>query len=181
MKIMMATKNPGKIEGAKKAFSHYFENVEIVGISASSEVPDQPVNEELYLGAKNRVKNLKKYCLENNIQADLFISIESGLTIQLGSYLIINLAVIEDNDLFSSIGTSAGFPVPETLVSEIKNSDLNEVMTKIFEENDLRSSKGGISYLTQDQISRIDLTEQAFIMALTKYINLSWQDEKKVN
>lgn len=36
MKILMGTKNPGKIEGAKQAFEKYFDNVEIEGISVSS-------------------------------------------------------------------------------------------------------------------------------------------------
>ena len=29
MKVLMGTKNPGKIEGAKQAFERYFNNVEI--------------------------------------------------------------------------------------------------------------------------------------------------------
>ena len=29
MKILMGTKNPGKIQGAKEAFEKYFNNVEI--------------------------------------------------------------------------------------------------------------------------------------------------------
>jgi len=45
-------------------------------------------------------------------------------------------------------------------------------MNKIFEKDDERHNKGGgIQLLTHDKISRIDLTEAAFIMALTKYIN----------
>ena len=47
MKILMGTKNPGKIEGAKQAFEKYFDNVEIEGISVDSEVGDQPFNEEI--------------------------------------------------------------------------------------------------------------------------------------
>ena len=57
----MGTKNPGKIQGAKEAFEKYFENVEIEGVASDSEVGDQPVNEEIFQGAKNRVKNIKKY------------------------------------------------------------------------------------------------------------------------
>ena len=55
MKILIATQNKGKVEGAKRAFEKFFENVEIVGISASSDVPEQPVNEETWQGAKNNV------------------------------------------------------------------------------------------------------------------------------
>ena len=79
MKVLIATKNQGKIEGAKRALENYFNNVEIEGIPVNSDVPDQPVNKEIYIGAKNRVKNLKEYAKNNNIKADLFLGIESGI------------------------------------------------------------------------------------------------------
>ena len=44
-------------------------------------------------------------------------------------------------------------------------------MDKIFSGKDLGKGKGGISYLTKDEVSRIDLTRNAFIMALTQHIN----------
>ena len=44
-------------------------------------------------------------------------------------------------------------------------------MDKIFNRQELSKGKGGISLLTKDQISRIDLTKNAFIMALTSHIN----------
>ena len=40
MKILIATKNQGKIEGAKRAFEHYFNDVEILGIPVNSEVSE---------------------------------------------------------------------------------------------------------------------------------------------
>lgn len=67
MKILMGTKNPGKIQGAREAFEKYFDNVEIQGIAVDSEVGDQPFNQEIIQGAKNRVKNLKKYAKENQL------------------------------------------------------------------------------------------------------------------
>ena len=36
MKILMGTKNPGKIEGARRAFEKYFDNSEIEGICVES-------------------------------------------------------------------------------------------------------------------------------------------------
>jgi non-canonical (house-cleaning) NTP pyrophosphatase len=78
MKVLIATKNQGKIEGARKALLNYFDNVEIEGIPVESNVSEQPVNDEIYAGAKNRVKNLKEYCKQNNVVADLYLSIESG-------------------------------------------------------------------------------------------------------
>jgi non-canonical (house-cleaning) NTP pyrophosphatase len=44
-------------------------------------------------------------------------------------------------------------------------------MDKIFAGEGLGQQKGGISFLTKDQVTRIELTRGAFIMALIKYIN----------
>lgn len=107
MKIIIGSKNPTKIEGAKKAFEHYFNDFEIEGIAVNSDVCDMPLNDEIYSGAKNRVKNLKKYCIDNNIVADLYISIEAGMSNQICEYMITNVAVIEDNEENRSFGVSA--------------------------------------------------------------------------
>ena len=53
MKVLIATKNQGKIEGAKKALLNYFSEIEIQGIPVKSNVSEQPVNEEIYTGTKN--------------------------------------------------------------------------------------------------------------------------------
>lgn len=171
MKILMGTKNPGKIEGARQAFEKYFDSVEIEGISVESEVGNQPVNEEILQGAKNRVKNLKKYANTNNIKADFYIASEAGITNLLGEWIDINAVIIEDSKGFQSIGTSQGFPIPDKYIEEIKQTELGKVMDRLFSGKELGKGKGGISFLTKDEITRIDLTRNAFIMALTRFIN----------
>ena len=172
MKILMGTKNPGKIKGAKEAFEKYFDNVEIEGIPVSSDVSDQPINEEIFEGAKNRIKNLKKYAKENNLEVDFFVASEAGITILLGGeWIDINAAVIEDKNGVQSVGTSQGFQVPDRYMDEIRATELGKVMDKIFKGHELGKGKGGISILTKDVISRIDLTRNACIMALIKHIN----------
>lgn len=171
MKILIGTKNPGKIEGARQAFETYFENVEIEGISVESEVSNQPVNEEIFLGAKNRVKNLKKYAKQNNLKADYYIASEAGITDLLGEWIDINAVVIENAEGYQSVGTSQGFQIPQKYVKEIKETELGKVMDKIFEKEKLGQGKGGISYLTKGEVSRIDLTKSAFLMALINHIN----------
>ena len=137
-----------------------------------SNVSEQPLNDEIYNGAKNRVKNLREYAKENNIDTDLYLGIESRITNFLGRWMITNIAVIEDNTGFESYGTSPSFPVPYRLVKDIIDTDLSQVMNTVFSKDDERHNKGGgIQLLTHNKISRIDLTEYAFIMALTKYIN----------
>ena len=171
MKILIGTKNPGKIEGAREAFEKYFDNVEIEGISVNSVVGDQPINKEILQAAKNRVKNLKKYAKENQIKADFYISSEAAITNLLGEWIDINAVVIEDSKGLQSIGTSQGFPIPDKYIEEIKKTELGKVMDKIFSGKELGKGKGGISFLTKNEVTRIDLTRNALIMALTKYIN----------
>ena len=177
MKVLIGTKNKGKIEGAKRAFSRYFDNVEVVSIPVKSGVPEQPVGKDIYLGAKNRVDNLVEYAKGEGIDTDFYVAIESGITDSLGKWSIINLVAIRDKFGYDSWGNSAGFPVPDKYVESIIDKTLGTVMDEIFEKNDLRSSVGGISYLTHNIVNRIDLTESAFIMALTQYINKDiWKD-----
>ena len=171
MKVLIGTKNPGKIEGARQAFEKYFTDIEIEGVSVESEVGNQPINEDIFKGAKNRVKNLKRYAKENNIKADFYVSSEAGITNLLGDWIDINAVVIEDSKGFQSVGTSQGFPIPEKYIEEIKETELGKVMDKIFDGNELGKGKGGISFLTKDKITRIDLTRNAFIMALISHIN----------
>lgn len=178
MKILIGTKNPGKIQGAKEAFENYFNDFDITGISVSSNVGEEPLNNEIYEGARNRVDNLIKYAKENNIEAEYFLGVESGITNLLGKWIIVNVAVIKDKNGYESWGTSPAFPVPNKYVDEIIATDLGKVMDKIFQENVLRSGKGGISFLTNGVISRIDQTRVAFVMALTQHINEIWSDKK---
>ena len=67
-------------------------------------------------------------------------------------------------------------PVPILNVEPIKTETLGTVMDNIFNESDLRSSTGGIGLLTKEVVTRIDLTCDAFLMALTPFINDIWKD-----
>ena len=177
MKVLIGTNNQGKVEGAKQAFGKFYKDVKVEGISVSSDVSDEPVNDEIYMGASNRVNNLIKYSKENNIDVDFYVGVESGITNQLGKWCIIQIAVVKDKSGYESFGTGPAFPVPEKYVDEIINTDLGILMDKIFKGNGLKNEKGGIAHLTNDVITRYDLTREAIIMALTEFINGDiWKD-----
>ncbi len=171
MKTLVGSTNQVKINGAIRALERYYSNVSVEGIKVSSGVSDEPINEEIYLGARNRLNNLIDYAKNNNLDIDYFMTIESGITNLLGDYIIINVALISDNNGNISMGTSAGFPVSNKYLDEIISTDLNKVITKLFSPKEEGSKEGAISYLTKSVITRTHLTEEAFIMALTKFIN----------
>ncbi|MBQ8681930.1 MAG: DUF84 family protein [Bacilli bacterium] len=175
MKVLVATKNKAKLLGVEKAINKYFNDITIQGIDVSSDVSEQPINEEIYKGAINRVENLIKYCSKNNISSDYFIGIESGITNLLGSWVNITIVYIKDKDGIQSIGYSSAYPIPDKYIDDIKEKSLGIFMEKLFKENS--SSKGGVNLLTHGEITRIDLTKEATIMALTTFINGSvWRE-----
>ena len=176
MKILIGTENSGKIESAKRAFKKYFEDVEIEGIKVSSGVPDEPVNDQIYKGAKNRISELKKYAKENNKQADYYISVESGITNKFGKWMIVSLAAMENKNGIESWGMGPAYPVPDKYVNEIIEKDLQVIMDRLYNSTNIGQKKGGIAKITHDIVTRIDLNELAFIMCLTTYINgEKWQ------
>ena len=177
MKAIIGTANPGKIEGAKQALEAYFDSVEIEGYKASSGVGDQPVSEETKEGARNRALNAKEYAEENGIEADLFMGIESGIIELYGTWFIANAAVVIDKDGYESTGYGPSFPVPSQYVEDIIKTDFGQVVSKIFHQQDLGKSVGGIDSITHHSISRIDITRDAFIMALTQHANDYWNDK----
>ncbi len=126
MKILIGTKNPGKIEGARQAFAKYFKEFEIEGVEVDSEVGAQPFNKEIFLGAKNRVKNLKQYAKEHDMAVDFFVASEAGIINFYGDYIDINAAIVENSISFQSIGISQGFPIPEKYMEEIKKTELRK-------------------------------------------------------
>lgn len=49
IKVLIGTNNQGKVEGAKQAFEKFYKDVEVIGISVSSDVSDEPVNDDIYI------------------------------------------------------------------------------------------------------------------------------------
>ena len=167
IKILIGSNNKAKIEGAKLAFEKYFSNFEIIGKDISSGVNAQPINDEILLGARNRIKGLKELNLKD---IDFYISSEAGL-INIGDlYVNINLGVIEDINGYESIGTSQGFMIPKNKVELVKNKSLGIVMDEICNGINLNKDKGGIYFLSLGEVNRIQLVRDSFILALVPFL-----------
>ena len=167
IKILIGSNNKAKIEGAKLAFEKYFSDFEIISKDISSGVNAQPINEEILLGARNRIKGLKELNI-NNI--DFYISSEAGL-ISIGDlYVNINMGVIEDINGYESIGTSQGYMIPKNKIELVKEKTLGVVLDETFNGINLNRNKGGINYLTLGEVNRIQLVRDSFILALVPFL-----------
>lgn len=177
MKILVGSKNPSKIDGVKLAFEKFFQDVETIGVDVDSEVSAQPVNGDTMLGAKNRVKNLKIYAIENSIDTDYYVAVESGLIDIYGDPAIINACYLESSDGVVSYGYSAGFPIPEGKFQDIKDRGLSTIMDETFhtEPSGGPKVKGGIYRLTNGVMGRIEFAVSSTTMALTRILHPEWR------
>ena len=177
MRVLVGSKNSSKIDGVKIAFEKFFDNVEAIGVDVDSEVSSQPVNGDTMLGAKNRVKNLKAYAVENSVEADYYVAVESGLMDMYGDPAIINACYLEDSDGVVSYGYSAGFPIPNGKFEDIKTKGLATVVDDTFhiEHTNGPVVKGGIHMLTNGAMGRIEFAINSTVMALTRILHEEWR------
>ncbi|HYQ55860.1 MAG TPA: inosine/xanthosine triphosphatase, partial [Draconibacterium sp.] len=78
MQIVVASKNPVKINATDLGFRSYFDDVNVQGVSIRSGVSDQPKSDDETLsGALNRVENARKEFSE----ADFWVGIEGGISV----------------------------------------------------------------------------------------------------
>ncbi len=168
--IIVTSKNRKKIESVKKAFENYYPNIIVVGTKSESDVSTQPVNQEVFLGAKNRINNLKQS--QNLSNYNFIVSCEGGIINQFGIWFNVQVVLIED--LISGkkgSGISAGTPIPDRYINEIIQNSFAKISDKIFD------GKGGIGTLTRNIFSREYLIFEATIMAITQIINIDWEEK----
>lgn len=162
--VKVATSNPTKIEAIKKVFGFYFKDLKIIPQKTKSGVPEQPINEDVYRGAENRIEGLKN----GNEKYDYLVSCEGGLVNNFGQWFNVQVVMVEDSKGKKSTGLSPAYPIPDKYVDKIINSSLAEVLDEIFQ------GKGGIRKLTGGQVTRFDLVVQGTQMALTGIVNEEW-------
>lgn len=161
MIVRAATANPVKLEAIKLAFERYFdEEIEVIPKEVNSGVASQPINDEVFQGAKNRIEEVKK--LEG--EYDFLVSCEGGLVCQYGCWFNLQIVMVERNDGKFGFGLSQGFQIPDEYVEEAINTSIAKTMDRLFE------GKGGVSVLTRGHFNRGKLVEDGTMMALGKVL-----------
>jgi len=168
MIINVASKNNVKIDAVKETIRDYdiFSGAEVISVSASSGISDQPKTiEEILRGAKNRAKSAFKNC-------NYSFGIESGFTsipYTKTGFMELSACVIFDGKNYH-IGLSPAFECPVKIMKIIreKELDLNQACAKVglTKNPQLGSSEGIIGLLTKGRVTRKDYIKQAIRMAL---------------
>ena len=170
MKILVGSKNPVKLDAVKETFLLYFENVEVIGMSVNSEVPDQPINEETFTGAENRADKLEKLNSELSLDAEFFIGIEGGIQQIYKKWFAFGCMCIIHKSGKKSFGTSAHFELPEIVTKQLlERKELGHVMDEIMQQENTKQKGGAISYFTNGKMNRKELYTPGLISALVPF------------
>ena len=172
MLVLVGSKNPVKIESVKDAFDKYYPNVTVQGIEVSSGVPDQPVNEDTFNGAKNRADALLLIDKARGLGAQYFVGIEGGIINIFGKWFSLGCICILDDKGKTGFGTSPQFTLPQNIIDKLlQGIELGTVIDEITDQHNSKQKSGAIGHLTKEVITRKDLYTQGIITALIPFLN----------
>jgi inosine/xanthosine triphosphatase len=169
-KIIVASKNPVKIQAVQNGFLEMFPNQEMnfEGISVPSDVSDQPIgNDETFTGAWNRATNAQT----EMPNADFWVGVEGG-NIKHGTAEMEVMAwiVILSKDLTGKART-AGFFLPPKVIDLINQGyELGDADDIIFGLDNSKQKMGSAGLLTDGVMNRLRFYVPAVVLALIPFL-----------
>lgn len=168
--IAVASRNPVKTEAARRGFEKMFasENFITASLSVPSGVPDQPMNdEETLTGALNRVNNAFTAFPE----ADYWTGIEGGVHWHDGQLAAFAWVVVRSREGLGKARSGAFFLPPAVARLVSQGMELGEADDIVFNKQNSKQEAGAIGLLTQNAVNRMQLYEQAVVLALVPFKN----------
>ena len=169
MKVIIASKNPVKINAVKQGFKKVFpkKTFEFVGEEVSSGVSVQPMTDtETLKGAINRVKNIK------HIDADFWVGIEGGVEEKDGKMEAFAWVVIASNTGKTGKARSATFFLPQEHTRLIKSGiELGHADDKVFGLINSKQKMGTVGMLTKRAVNRTEYYTMPVVLALIPFLN----------
>lgn len=168
MKVLVASRNPVKLQACQQAFEHVFPLQEVVatGMEVKSGVSDQPKGtQETRQGAENRVQEL----LQRQLKADFYVGIEGGIT-QIEQSIYAFAWIVVSNGTQKAEACTAHFQLPDKVTELIHSGlELGDANDQVFGEHNSKQKGGAIGLLTEESITRKALYIPAVEMALIPF------------
>lgn len=168
MNIIVASRNPVKIQAALVAFRAMFpdEAWEISGVSVPSGVSDQPMTEdETRQGANNRALHAQRSFPE----ADFWVGIEGGIADdgkEMSAFAW--MAILHKGRMGEA--RTASFMLPHKIAELVRMGDeLGLADDKVFGVSNSKQENGAIGLLSNNVITRETLYTPAIVMALIPF------------
>jgi inosine/xanthosine triphosphatase len=171
MKIIVASKNPVKVDAVSRGFGRMFagERFEVEGISVPSGVSDQPKGDEETLeGALRRLENA---CRERP-DADFYAGIEGGIEERGQEMGVFAWIVVKSKDGRIGKGRAGTFFLPSKMAELIRQGkELGEVDDIIFGRTNSKHQNGTIGALTSNVIDRTEYYVHPVVLAIIPFKN----------
>jgi inosine/xanthosine triphosphatase len=170
-KIVIASKNPVKINATLSGFQKMFpgETFEIVSVSVSSNVNDQPKNDnETFQGAWNRADNASKEVSD----ADFWVGIEGGIEEKNSDMETFAWVVIKSINKKIGKSRTGTFFLPKQITELIKQGkELGEADDMVFRRTNSKQENGAVGILTDNVVDRTKYYIEAIVLALIPFKN----------
>lgn len=170
-KIIVASKNPVKINATRRGFEQMFPNLHftVEGVTIESGVNDQPIGrEETLQGAKNRLTSL----IVAAPDADYWVGIEGGIETHDDTMEVSAWIVIKSKDGQIGTGKTGAFILPPEIVAHIHDGkELGTATDIVFGQTNSKQAGGSVAELTGGLIDRTAHYEVGVIFALIPFKN----------
>jgi len=169
MRVIVASKNPVKINSTKSAFAKVFpgQTFTYEDVSVSFSVSDQPLSSlEALTGATNRANK----AVESS-NGDYFVGLEGGIEDRDGKMYSFAWIVIRNKTGKFGVGKTGEFVLPPKVRELILGGmELGNADDIVFGKSNSKQTNGAIGILTNDVIERAALYTPAVIFALIPFV-----------
>lgn len=170
-KVVIASKNPVKIQAVKDGFKKIFPNekFQYIGVSVPSGVSEQPKNNnETFMGATIRANNASKEMPD----AEYFVGIEGGTEQMKKELEAFAWVVVKSGEMYGKSRTSTFF-LPKKVVTLIveEGKELGEADDIVFKRKNSKQKNGAVGILTGNVIDRTKYYSDAVVLALIPFKN----------
>lgn len=175
MKVVIASKNPVKIQAVKTAFLNMFllDDIEFIPLDVKTKTPDQPVGDKQTLqGAATRAMNAFKDCIDTDNKGDYYIGIEGGIDFTLQGVVSFAYTYIRSKEGILNYTKTPNFVLPPAVGDLIgAGMELGDADDIVFKDKNSKQKNGAVGILTKGLINRTAYYTQALILALIPYAN----------
>ncbi len=170
MKVVVASKNPVKLEAVRAGFEQMFgqELIDVLGVAVHSGVAKQPMSDmETRMGAMNRAEEARRLAAD----ADYWVGVEGGVEEdELGLMAFAWVVVRSVHGV--GYGKTGTFFLPPQVANLVRQGkELGEADDVVFGRVNSKQENGAIGLLTRDVINRASLYQPAVVMALIPFCN----------
>jgi inosine/xanthosine triphosphatase len=163
--VAVGSTNSVKIRATQKMYSLFYTNIQISGVNLESGVSRQPLNRDLYLGARNRAVGAIK-----TVEALHGVGIEAGLININNRIMNTTCCVILDQKGVEHVGYSVMFEVPSEIMKLVEQGmELSEAVDRFTRKRGTGHKEGLVGILSQGHFDREKMLSEAVLMALMQF------------